>query len=145
MKKISEPEDDIKRFEPENSEGSEENGSSALFLITLILSIALDTYDIIPAILTIAPGIETVMSLIVFPFEGLNALTFWLYSKEKAKRAKFLVNLLRSSYFIEMLADFIPEAGRIIDLLPLRTISITASLFIAKGEEIIEKPFKTIK
>jgi hypothetical protein len=142
MKKISEPENDIRKFEDEEEKY---NGFSPLFLLVLILSISLDMYDIIPLILLPFPGIETLMSLIVSPIEGLSTLAFWLYSKEKAKKAKFLVNLLRSSYFIEMISDLLPELGRIIDLLPLRSLALFLLILLSRGEEMIKKPFKTIE
>jgi hypothetical protein len=142
MKKISEPENDIRKLEDEEEK---HNGFSPLFLLVLILSISLDMYDIIPLILLPLPGVETLMSLIISPIEGLNTLAFWFYSKEKAKKVKFLVNLLRSTYFIEMLSDLIPEVGRIIDLLPLRSLALFLLILLSRGEEIIKRPFKTIE
>jgi|GEM_PF-5930116 len=142
MKKISESENDIRKLEDEEEKS---NSFSPLFLLVLILSISLDMYDIIPLILLPLPGVETLMSLIISPIEGLNTLAFWFYSKEKAKKAKFLVNLLRSTYFIEMLSDLIPVVGRIIDLLPLRSLALFSLILLARGEEMIKKPFKTIE
>ncbi|MGC8981678.1 MAG: hypothetical protein ACP5JU_01895 [Minisyncoccia bacterium] len=145
MKKIDEPKDNIEKFDEEPGKKEEESEIKAFFFITLVLTIVLDLYDLIPLVLIIAPGIETLMSIIVFPLELTATITFWLYSKEKAKRAKFLINLLRSSYFIELISDFIPELGRFIDVLPLRTISLILSLMIAKGEEAAEEHLKIVK
>ncbi|MEM5782592.1 MAG: hypothetical protein QXD43_05380 [Candidatus Aenigmatarchaeota archaeon] len=143
----------MKRKEPENvwkkTIGESEEGDSifniGILVITAILAFILDLYDLASAFSVFIPPFDTIFELVILPLELASAILFWIYSKEKAARAKILINILRSSYFIEIISDFIPTIGRIIDFLPLRTIALILSFFIGKTEEILETTFKKLE
>ena len=106
-----------------------EESNIALLIIIFALALALDLFDLIPFFINFA-GVGFIVSIIVTPLEFLLLILFWLESRKEFKVYRYIIMLLRSSFFVELIVSYIPAIGPFIEILPLRTISFLALMLL---------------